>query len=120
MKAVLQKIIQYLRDAKFGLHTLLAALASGFMMASAWTILDMFEQKVYFDSLKYTMQMDKPAFWLILALTATVLCTVALLIKRPIVVYIATAVSAELLAVLFAVRDSNNLRFAIGLAVVLC
>ena len=119
MNQYLQKTKEYLRDAKFGLHTLLAALASGFMLASAWTILDMFEQKIYFDSLVYTVEMDKLAFWLILALTAVVLCVPALLLKKPIIIYIATAVTAEILAVLLAIRDSNNIRFAVGLAVVL-
>ncbi len=115
----LQKAREYLRDAGFGLHTLLAALASGFMLASAWTILDMFKQSVYFDRLSFTVHMDKVAFWVILAVTAVLLCVPALLFKKPIVIYIATAVTAELLAVLLAIRDSNNIRFAVGLAVVL-
>ncbi len=119
MTAYLQKTKEYLRDAKFGLHTLLAALASGFMLASFWTILDMFGQKIYFDSLIYTVEMDKLAFWLILVLTVTALCIPALLFKKPIIIYIATAVTAEMLAVLLAIRDPNNIRFAVGLAVVL-
>lgn len=119
MNQAVCRIRDYFKQARFGLHTLLAALASGFMLASFWTILDMFRKGITFHQLSFTVEMDKTAFWLILALTALLLTVPALIFKKPVIVYAATAVTAEMLAVLLAVRDSNNLRFAIGLAVVL-
>lgn len=119
MREYVNRTKDYLRDARFGLHTLLAALASGFMLASFWAILDMAEKEIGFGELIFTVEMNKPVFWLILAAVTVLLVVPALVFKKPIVVYLTTAVTAEMLAVLLALRDSNNIRFAIGLAVVL-
>lgn len=119
MSQFISRVREYLKQAKFGLHTLLAALASGFMLASFYTVIDMFKKGITFHNLSLTVEMDKLAFWLILFLTAFLLIVPALAFKKPIIIYVATAVTAEMLAGLFAFRDPNNLRFAIGLAVVL-
>lgn len=119
MRELIVRTKQYVQNAGFGLHTFVAALASGYMLASFWTILNMVEKEINFHSLIFTVEMDKPAFWLILVLVSLALCVPALVYKKPIIVYLATAITAEMLAVLLALRDANNLRFAIGLAVVL-
>lgn len=119
MNQYISRAREYLQKANFGLHTLLAALASGFMLASFYTVIDMFKRGITFHNLSFTVEMDKLAFWLILALTALLLTVPALIFKKPVIVYAATAVTAEMLAVLLALRDHNNIRFAVGLAVVL-